>query len=323
MHAVAHQFTPENVSVLAAALEKAGVNYMEVSHGDGIGGSSINYGYGAGTDQQWLTAARKELKNTKLAVLFLPGIGTMDDLRMARDCGTDLARIAVHCTEADLTRQHIKLARNIGMEVFGVLMMSHSVTPEKLLEQAKLFQDYGAQAVYMMDSAGYMIPDQVSERVSCLVENLEIPVGFHAHANLQMHIPNTIAALKCGATYTDATLCGLGAGAGNTPTEVLTAVLQRYEYESDIDLHAIEDAAELLSTIPVFVAPRADKVGITIGYCRVYGSFALHAKRAAARYGVDVRDILYACAARHAIGGQEDLIVELAVDLAKKATAGA
>lgn len=318
MHAIAHQFTPGQISQLAAALERAGVNYMEVSHGDGLGGSSINYGFGAATDAEWLTAARKELKNTKLAVLFIPGIGTMDDLRMARDCGVDLIRMTVHCTEVDITPQHTRLAKELGMQVFGVLMMSHSVSPEKLLEQAKLFEGYGAEAVYMMDSAGYMMPDQVRERVSALVDGLGIPVGFHAHANLQMHLPNTLAALECGASYTDGTLCGLGAGAGNTPTEVLTPVLERNGYKSSIDLHAIEDAAELLSKMPVFVPPRADKDAITIGYCGIYGSFLLHARKAAERYGVDSRDILYGCAERRAIGGQEDLIIEVAAELARK-----
>lgn len=318
MHAVAHQFTAEQVGQLAAGLEKAGVDYMEVSHGDGLGGSSINYGFGAATDREWLTAARKELKHTKLAAMFLPGIGTMDDLRMAKDCGVDMVRLTVHCTETDITKQHIGLVRQLGMTPFGVLMMTHMVEPEKLLEQALLFQDYGAETVYMMDSAGYLMPDQVKVRVSLLAEKLDIPVGFHAHANLQMQIPNTLAALECGASYTDGTLRGLGAGAGNTPTEVLAAVMLRSGYDSGLDLHAAEDAAELLSTLPLFVPPCADKAAITIGYAGVYGSFARHAKIAAARYEVDARDILYECGKRKVVGGQEDIIIEVAVELAKK-----
>lgn len=239
MHAVAHQFTPEQVGQLAATLEKGGVDYMEVSHGDGMGGSSITYGYGRATDQEWLTAARKALKHTKLAAMFLPGIGTMDDLRIAKDCGVDMVRITVHCTEADITKQHVKLTSDLGMTPFGVLMMTHMMEPDKLLEQAKLFQDYGARTVYMMDSAGYLMPDQVRARVTALVEGLDIPVGFHAHANLQMQIPNTLAALECGASFTDGTLRGLGAGAGNTPTEVLAAVLDRAGYDSGLNLHAL------------------------------------------------------------------------------------
>ncbi len=322
MHAVAHQFTPEQIGQLAAALEKSGVNYMEVSHGDGLGGSSINYGYGYATDREWLMAARKELKNTKLAAMFLPGIGTMDDLRMAKECGVEMVRVTVHCTEADITRQHVKLTSDLGMVPFGVLMMTHMVGPEKLLEQAQLFQEYGAQVVYMMDSAGYMMPDDVKARVSYLAEHLEIPVGFHAHANLQMQVPNTLAAIEVGASYTDGTLRGLGAGAGNTPTEILTAVLKRKGIETDIDLHAIEDAAEMLGKMPIYVQPVADKAAITIGYAGVYGSFARHARNAAIRYGVDARDILYECGKRKVVGGQEDIIIEVAVALAaqKKAT---
>jgi len=318
MHAVAHQFSIEDISKIAEALEKSGVNYMEVSHGDGLGGSSINYGYGKATDREWLTAAREKLINTKLAAMFLPGIGTMDDLRMARECGVDMVRITVHCTEADITKQHVKLTKDLGMDAMGVLMMTHMVEPEKLLEQARIFEDNGVSAVYMMDSAGYMMPDQVRARVSLLAEKLSIPVGFHAHANLQMQIPNTIAAIESGATFTDGTLRGLGAGAGNTPTEILTAVLQRIGYETDIDLHAIEDAADMLGKMGIYVQPVADKAAITIGYAGVYGSFARHAKRVAAKYGVDERDILYKCGERKVVGGQEDIIIEVAVALAEE-----
>ncbi len=319
MHPMAHQFTPEQIGAIAAGLERAGVNYMEVSHGDGIGGSSINYGFGAATDADWLRAARANLDKTKLAVLFIPGIGTMDDLRMASDCGVDLCRVTVHCTEADITKQHVQLARSLGMEAFGVLMMTHMVEPEGLLEQAKIFQDNGVQAVYMMDSAGHLLPDGVRARVAALVNGLDIPVGFHAHANLAMHIPNTLAAIEEGATYIDATLHGLGAGAGNTPTEVLTAVLERCGYETDIDLFTIEDVAEdVLTPMIKDNMPNIDKVALTIGYSGVYGSFALHAKRAAARYGVDARDIMLECGRRKVVGGQEDIIIEVAVQLAQQ-----
>jgi 4-hydroxy 2-oxovalerate aldolase len=290
---------------------------MEVSHGDGLGGASINYGFGAASDEQWLRAAKKNLKNTKLAVLFLPGIGTMEDLRMAHNCGVQAVRVTVHCTEADITKQHVQLTKKLGMEAFGVLMMTHMAGPEKLLEQGKIFQDNGVQAVYMMDSAGHLLPDGVRARVSALVNGLDIPVGFHAHANLAMHIPNTLAAIEEGATYVDGTLRGLGAGAGNTPTEVLAAVLNMYGYGTDIDLFAIEDVAEdVLAPMIKDKAPCIDKAALTIGYSGVYGSFALHAKRAAARYGVDARDILIECGKRKVVGGQEDIIIEVAVALA-------
>ena len=319
MHAMSHQFTAKQVGDIARALEHSGVNYMEVSHGDGLGGHSINYGFGGATDREWLEAARKELKNTKLAVLFIPGIGVMDDLRMAHDCGVEMCRITVHCTEADITRQHVRLTRDLGMDAFGVLMMTHMVTAEKLLEQGKIFQEYDAQAVYMMDSAGHLLPDGVRQRVSLLAEKLDIPVGFHAHANLAMQIPNSIAAIECGATYIDATLKGLGAGAGNTPTEVLAAVLDMYGYETDIGLYPIQDAAEdVLTPIIGDRIPHIDKVALTIGYAGVYGSFALHAKRAAARYNVDARDIMVECGKLKVVGGQEDIIIKVAVELAKK-----
>lgn len=318
MHAMAHQYTVENVRDIAAALEKAGVNYMEVSHGDGLGGSSINYGFGAAADSEWLSAAASQLKHTKLAVMLLPGIGIMDDLEMARDCGAKMCRVTVHCTEADITAQHVRLAKDLGMEAFGVLMMTHMVEPEKLLEQAMIFQDNGADVIYMMDSAGHLLPDGVRRRVSLLAEKLDVPVGFHAHANLGLQIANSIAAVEEGASYIDGTLHGLGAGAGNTPTEVLAAVLDLYGYETDVDLYKAMDASEdvLLPIIGERI-PTIDKAALTIGYAGVYGSFALHAKRAAKRYGVDPRDILMECGRRKLVGGQEDMIIEIAVQLAK------
>jgi len=320
MHAMAHQFTPEDIKKIAAALEKTGVDYMEVSHGDGLGGSSINYGYGAATDREWIKAAASELKDTKLAVMLLPGIGVMDDLEMAAECGAKMCRITVHCTEADITRQHVRLTKSLGMECFGVLMMMHMVEPERLLQQAKIFEEYGVDAIYMMDSSGHLMPDGVRARVSALVNGLSIPVGFHAHANLAMHIPNTLAALEEGASYTDGTLRGLGAGAGNTPTEVLAAVLEMCGYESGLDLFAAMDAAQdvILPIIGDERKPGIDKAALTIGYAGVYGSFALHAKRAAKRYEVDERDILIECGRRKLVGGQEDIIIEIAVELAKE-----
>jgi 4-hydroxy 2-oxovalerate aldolase len=321
MHAMAHGFTPQNVRDIARGLEAAGVDYMEVSHGDGLAGSSINYGFGAATDKEWLDAAAAELVNTKLCALMLPGIGVMEDLEMAAESGVRMCRITVHCTEADITRQHVRLTKQLGMECFGVLMMTHMVTPEALLTQAKIFEEYGADAVYMMDSAGHLTPDDVRARVSALANGLRIPVGFHAHANLAMHIPNTLAAIEEGASFTDSTLRGLGAGAGNTPTEVLAAVLDMYGYESNVDLYKAMDAAEdiLMPIIGDARRPGIDNAALIIGYAGVYGSFALHAKRAAAKYGVDARDILLECGKRMAVGGQEDIIIEVAVALAAAA----
>jgi len=318
MHAVAHQFTPEQVGKIAQALENTGVDIMEVSHGDGLSGSSINYGFGAASDEEWLRAAKKNLSKTKLGVLFLPGIGIMDDLRMAADCGASVCRITVHCTEADITPQHMQLTRDLGMEAFGVLMMTHMVTPDKLLEQAKLFESYGASAVYLMDSAGNLLPDGVRARVSTVAQGVNIPVGFHAHANLAMQIPNTLAAIEEGASWIDSTLHGLGAGAGNTATEVLAAVLNMSGYTTNMDLYAAMDAAEDVLAPMLKSYPTIDKTALIIGYAGVYGSFALHAKRAAERYGVDSRDILMELGRRKVVGGQEDMIIQVAVELAEK-----
>jgi 4-hydroxy 2-oxovalerate aldolase len=320
MHAMAHQFSVENVRDIASALEVAGVDYMEVSHGDGLAGSSINYGYGAATDKEWLEAAAGQLKNTKLCVMLLPGIGVMGDLEMAAGCGAEMCRVTVHCTEADITRQHVELTKKLGLTCFGVLMMTHMVTPEQLLEQAKLFEAYGADVVYMMDSAGHLTPEAVRARVAALVNGLGIPVGFHAHANLAMQIPNTLAAIEEGAAWVDGTLRGLGAGAGNTPTEVLAAVLDMYGYETGLNLYKAMDAAEdvLMPIIGDSRRPSIDKAALTIGYAGVYGSFSLHAKRAAAQYGVDARDILLECGKRRVVGGQEDIIIEVALELAAK-----
>ena len=318
MHAMSHQFTAEQVKAIAAGLERAGVNYMEVSHGDGLGGSSINYGFGAASDREWITAAAGELKNTKLAVMLLPGIGTMNDLRMAAECGAKMCRVTVHCTEANITTQHVKLVKDLGLEAFGVLMMAHMVTPEQLLEQAKIFQDGGADVIYMMDSAGHLLPEGVRARVSHLAEHLDVPVGFHAHASLGLQVANSLAAAEEGASFLDGTLRGLGAGAGNTPTEVLAAVLDMYHYKTDLNLYPAMDVAEDILAPMIVNSPIIDKTALTIGYAGVYGSFALHAKRAAAAYGVDSRDILLECGKRHVVGGQEDIIIEVAIELAKQ-----
>jgi 4-hydroxy 2-oxovalerate aldolase len=323
MHAVAHQFTPEQVGRLANGASDAGVSIFEVSHGDGLGGSSITYGFGAATDREWLHAAKSGIKgNTKLSILMCPGIGSLKDLEMAAEEGVTFARIAAHCTEANVTKQHIKMTKSFGMETFGVLMMTHMLEPDQLLEQAKLMEEYGADGVYMMDSSGYLLPDDVRKRVSAMCEHLSIPVGFHAHSNLDMHIANTLAALEEGASQVDGTLRGLGAGAGNAPTEVLVAVLTKYGYDTGIDLYKIMDVAEDILGPMFDYTPIVDRAALIIGYAGVYGSFARHAKDAAIRYGVDARDILIECGKRKAVGGQEDMIIAVAVELANKKRSG-
>lgn len=318
MHARAHQFTPAQVAAIAEGVEAAGVDMFEVSHGEGLAGSSINYGFGAATDREWLEVASSKLSKTRLAVLLLPGIGTMEDLRMAVDCGAKVARIATHCTEANIASQHIKLAKELGMESIGVLMMIHMIEPEELLEQAQLMESYGAAGVYLMDSAGHLLPEGVKTRVSLLLDKLTIPLGFHAHANLGLEMVNTMTAIEQGVSMVDGTLRGLGAGAGNTPTEVLIAVLRMYGYQTNVDLYKIMDVAEDVLAPMLIRQPIIDKAALTIGYAGVYGSFLLHAIRAADKYKVDARDILVELGKRKVVGGQEDMIVEVAVELANK-----
>jgi 4-hydroxy 2-oxovalerate aldolase len=315
MHAIAHQFTAVQVGALAKAAETYGADYFEVSHGDGLSGASIIYGLCAEPEEKLLRAAGAELKKSRLAALFLPGIGVKSDLEMAVDCGLKMVRIAAHCTEATVTPQDIGNAKALGLEVFGVLMMIHAVTPQQLLEQARLMESYGADAVYCMDSAGHLLPEGIKPRIAMLAENLKIPVGFHAHNNLSMAVANSLAALQAGASFLDGSLCGLGAGAGNTPIEVLAAVLKISGYESNLDMYRALDAAEEVLVPMLARRPTIDSVAVAIGMAGVYGSFALHAKRAAERYGVDARDILAELGRMKVVGGQEDKIVEVALKL--------
>jgi 4-hydroxy 2-oxovalerate aldolase len=249
---------------------------------------------------------------------MIPGIGTMDDLKMAAENGVKVCRIATHCTEADIAAQHIKLCKSLGMETFGVLMMIHMVDAGKLLEQAKLMESYGADGIYLMDSSGHLLPEGVKERISPLLDQLSVPLGFHAHANLGLEVANTVQAVKEGVSMVDGTLRGLGAGAGNTPIELLTAVLDLYGYETNINLRRILAVAEDVLAPMLTRQPVKDKAAVTIGYAGVYGSFALHATRAAKRYQVDVADILLECGRRKLVGGQEDMIIEIAVRLAEQ-----
>jgi len=321
MHARQHQFTLEEMVSIATALDKAGVPLIEVSHGDGLGGGSVNYGFSKHDEEAYLRAVVPKMTRAKISALLLPGIGTVDELRMAVDCGVSTLRVATHCTEADISRQHIEASRKLDLDTVGFLMMAHMIPPEALLEQALLMASYGAGCVYCTDSAGYMLPDDVSARIGALREGLpdEVEVGFHGHHNLGMGVANSLAAIAAGARRVDGSAAGLGAGAGNTPTEVLVAVLDRMGATHGIDLYAIMDVAEDL-VVPLTEAPvRVDREALILGYAGVYSSFLLFAQRAGLRYGVSPRDILVELGRRKTVGGQEDMIEDVALDMARAA----
>ena len=322
-HALSHQFVAEQVARIAKGLDDAGVEVIEVSHGDGLGGSTINYGFSKQPEVEWLKAASSVIKKGKLAVLLLPGIGTKEDLKMAGDFGAKVARIATHVTEADISEQHIGLAKKMGMKAVGFLMMAHMAPPEKLAEQGKLMESYGADVVYVVDSAGALLPTTVRERIRALRNAVKVDVGFHGHNNLSLAVANSLAAIEEGARWIDGCTCGMGAGSGNTATEVLVAVLDKMGYESSIDLWKIMDVAEDLVR-PIMLKPvRIGKASLTMGYAGIYSSFLLHAEKAAQQFGVDSRDILMEIGRRKAVGGQEDMIVEVAMALAEKKKEGA
>lgn len=317
-HAVSHQFSPEQVKNIAGGLDAAGIEYIEVSHGDGLAGASYNYGWSAYSEQELLKAAAAAIKKGTLTVLLLPGIGTQEDLQMAIDCGAKAVRVATHVTEADIGEQHIGMGKKMGMQTFGFLMMSHMVPPEKVAEQAKLFESYGADVVYVADSAGAMLPEDVRARVSAVCAEVKIPVGFHAHENLSLAVANSIAALEAGATYLDCCCRGLGAGAGNTQTEVLVGVLEKLGYETNIDFYRIMDVAEKLVK-PIMQRPQViDNTSLMLGYAGVYSSFLLHTYRAAEKFKLDPRDILVELGRRRMVGGQEDMIIDVAYQLAQR-----
>ncbi len=318
MHAVSHQFTPEDMAEIASAAEKACIDTIEVSHGDGLAGSSINYGFSAASDREYLEAVSKVLNNTKLAVLLLPGIGTVKDLEEAISCGTQVARIATHVTEADISQQHIEVAKKKGLEVLCFLMMAHMGSPELMVEQGRLMQNYGADCVYVVDSAGALTMDGVRERVSTLKNSLEVVVGFHGHNNLGLGIGNTIAAVEEGATVVDGSLCGFGAGAGNAATEVLVTVLEKMGYPTGVKLYEVMDAAEDVVKPKLKRPQLVDRNALTMGYAGVYSSFMLHARRAAEQFNIDARDILIELGKRKVVGGQEDWIFDTAYELAGK-----
>lgn len=317
MHSIAHQFTLEQISAIAAILDKTGVYAVEVSHGDGLGGSSLQYGFSRHTDEEYLEAAAAQLTKTKLAILMLPGIGLKSDLEMAKRCGVKIARIATHVTEADIAEQHIGLVKKLGMESINFLMMAHMEPIEVMIKNAKLMENYGADVVYVVDSAGYMLPEEVKNRVSAMKESLNIKVGFHAHNNLGLAMANVIKAIEAGADFLDGSLCSMGGGGGNAATEIIAAVLQRSSTPNQMDLYHAMDAAEIVAPIKNS-AVQDTSAQLMLGFAGVYSSFLLHANRAAARFNVDARDVLMELGKRRVVGGQEDMIVDVAYEISQR-----
>ncbi|MGC9929393.1 4-hydroxy-2-oxovalerate aldolase [Priestia aryabhattai] len=317
-HVVKHQFTEAQVKSVAKALDDAGMHYIEVSHGDGLGGSTLQYGKSLVDEMKLIEAAVEEVKQATVAVLLIPGIGTVHELKQANSLGAGLVRVATHVTEADVSAQHIEYARKLGMETLGFLMMAHSAPVEKLVEQAKLMESYGAQGVYITDSAGALLPHEVRERVRALRQSLQVEVGFHAHNNLSLAVANTLAAIEEGATRIDGSVRCLGAGAGNTQTEALIAVLNRLGIDVGIDLYKIMDLAEEVVGPILPGSQEIRKGSLAMGYAGVYSSFLLHAERAAKRFNLDSRDILLELGKRKAVGGQEDMILDVAAELAQR-----
>ncbi len=323
MHPKRHQISLEQMASIARGLDDAGVPLIEVTHGDGLGGASINYGFPSHSDEDYLRHVVPLLKQAKVSVLLIPGIGTVEDLKIAADCGIHTVRVATLCTEADVSEQHIKAGRDMGLDTVGFLMMAHMIDADQLAAQGLLMESYGAQTIYCTDSAGYMLPADVTARISALRKVLkpETEIGFHGHHNLSLGVTNSLAAVEAGATRIDGSAAGLGAGAGNTPLEVFVAVAQRMGLETGVDLYKIMDVAEE-RVLPIMDQQiRVDRDSLLIGYTGVYSTFLLFAQRAAARYGVSSRDILAEMGRLRTVGGQEDLIEQVALELQAKGAA--
>ena len=317
MHAKRHQISLDEMVQLSTALDDAGVPLIEVTHGDGLGGASLNYGFPAHTDEEYLSAVVPKMKQAKISALLLPGIGTVDHLRMAHEHGVSTIRVAAQCTEADVTEQHIALSRTLGMDTVGFLMMAHMLEPKALLEQAKLMESYGANCIYCTDSAGYMLQDDVYTRIATLREGLklETEIGFHGHHNLALGVANSLSAVEAGANRIDGSAAGLGAGAGNTPLEVFNAVATRMGAKTGVDVSKLMAAAEEI-VVPMMDQPiRVDRDSLVLGYAGVYSSFLLHAKRAGEKYGIPSEDILMELGRVKTVGGQEDMIEDVALNL--------
>ena len=319
-HPMRHQFTEQQVRAVARGLDDAGIQVIEVGHGDGLGGSSFNYGFSLVDTFKLIEAAAEEVRQAKIACLLLPGVGTIADLKDAYAAGARVARIATHCTEADISRQHFRAARAIGMETVGFLMLAHRSSPAQLAEQAVIMADAGCQCVYVVDSAGAMIMEQASERVAALVDAIgdRAQVGFHGHQNLSLGLANSVLAERAGASQIDVALCALGAGAGNTPTEVMAAVFERLGVATGADVYKLLDLAQNVVRPFIPRLPFMDQGAIMQGYAGVYSSFLLHAEQASERYGVPVMELLQEAGKRGFVGGQEDMLIDIAIEQAER-----